>query len=196
MTLRYVLMIILCASCLWTSGCATVLTVAYPPVEETKQGGIKSGSPAGYHYAMTEDKDALLLQKQPLCTQDIQVINIKRKQLHGVIPAVMEIPFFGLGIADLVVAGSFAKASIEETEGGYVKGSEVVICGEMVFAPNEDLVIQFPESTRVSHVKTDGKGKISLEVLESMPKGEMQFNVFVREKDGYAYVKTFERNPR
>lgn len=196
MTLRYLSMIIVAASCLWTSGCATVLTVAYPPLEETRQGETKPGGQVAFHYVMSEEKESLLLQKQPLCSQEIKIVKVKRKQLHGVIPAMVEIPFFGLGIADLVFAGVFARATVEESDGGYVKGSDMMICGDLVFAPNEDLVIQFPTSTDVKHMKTDEKGMIPLKSLEILPKGETSFNVYVKEEKGVSYVKTFEKNPR
>ncbi len=188
-------MLIVALSCLWTSGCATVLTVAYPPVEETRHAEAKQGTQVAFHYVMSEGKDHLLLQKEPLCSQDIKVINVKRKQLHGVIPAMVEIPFFGLGIADLVLAGVFTRATVEETDGGYVKGSDLIVCGNLAFAPDEDLIIQFPASTEVKHVKTDQKGMIPLTFLETMPKGENSFNVFVKEDAGVSYVKTFEKNP-
>lgn len=187
--------VIVALSCLWTSGCATVLTVAYPPVEETRHGETKQGVQVSYHYVMSEEKDHLLLKKEPLCTQEIQVINVKRKQLHGVIPAMVEIPFFGLGIADLVLAGVFTRATVEETEGGYVKGADLKICGNLASAPDEDLIIQFPASTDVKHVKTDSNGTIPLTILETMPKGETSFNVFVKGDSGVSYVKTFEKSP-
>ncbi len=196
MTLRYLSMIIVVVSCLWTSGCATVLTVAYPPLEETRHGETKPGSQVAFHYVMSEEKDSLLLQKQPLCSQEIQIIKIKRKQLHGVIPAIVEVPFFGLGIADLVVAGVFTRASVEESDGGYVKGVEIMACGDLVFAPNEELIIQYPASTDVKHMRTNEKGMIPLNSLENMPKGESSINVFVKEEKGVSYVKTFEKNPR
>ncbi|MFA6011805.1 MAG: hypothetical protein WC799_17575 [Desulfobacteraceae bacterium] len=196
MTLRYLSMIIVVASCLWTSGCATVLTVAYPPLEETRHGETKPGSQVAFHYVMSEEKDSLLLQKQPLCSQQIQIIKIKRKQLHGVIPAIVEVPFFGLGIADLVVAGVYTRATVEESDGGYVKGVEIMACGDLMFAPNEELIIQYPTSTDVKHMRTNEKGMIPLNSLEHMPKGENSFNVFVKEEKGVSFVKTFEKNPR
>lgn len=195
MTLRNLSMIMVAACCLWTSGCATVLTVAYPPIEETRKGETKPSSQVGYHYVMSEEKSSLILQKQPLCAQEIKVIKVKRKQLHGVIPAIVEIPFFGLGIADLVIAGVFTRATVEESDGGYVRSSDIVVCGDMAFAPNEDLIVQFPMSTEVKHVRTDDKGMIPLAVLEAMPMGETYYNVFVREKGGVTYVKTFEKAP-
>ncbi len=195
MTLKNLSMMIVAACCLWTSGCATVLTIAYPPVEETRKGDVRPGHQIGHHYVMTEEKDGLLLQKEPLCAQEIQVINVKRKRLHGVIPAIIEIPFFGLGIADLVVAGTYTRATVEESDGGYVKGSEVLTCGDLEFAPNEELILQFPVSMDVRHVTTDEKGLIPISVLQNIPRGETCFNVFVKLKDGPSFVKTLEKAP-
>lgn len=195
MTLKNLLMTIVAACCLWTSGCATVLTVAYPPVEETRKGDVRPGSQIGHHYVISEEKGGLLLQKEPLCVQEVQVINVKRKQLHGVIPAVIEIPFFGLGIADLVVAGTYTRATIEETDGGYVKGNQVLACGDLAFAPNEELILQFPVSLEVRRVTTDEKGMIPLNVVQSFPGGETRFNVFVKLKEGPSFVRTFEKAP-
>lgn len=195
MNLKNLSIILMAACCLWISGCATVLTVAYPPVEETKKGDKRAGAQIGNHYVMTEKKGGLLLQKEPLCEQEIQVINVKRKHLHGVIPAVIEIPFFGLGIADLVLAGTYTRATVEETEGGYVKGTDVVVCGELSFAPGEELIIQFPVSLEVRHVRTDEKGMIPHDILDDFPKGDICFNVFVKLESGPSFVRTFEKAP-
>jgi hypothetical protein len=66
----------------------------------------------------------------------------------------------------------------------------------LTFAPNEELIIQYPASTDVKHIRTNEKGMIPLNSLENMPRGESSFNVFVKEEKGVSYVKTFERNPR
>jgi hypothetical protein len=43
-------------------------------------------------------------------------------------------------------------------------------------------------------VKTDAKGMVPMNGIYPIPKGETCFNVFVNEKGGPTYVKTFEKN--
>ena len=50
---------------------------------------------------MTETNDALVVLRQPLCSQRVRIVRVDEKRVHGFIPALIEIPLFGLGIADL-----------------------------------------------------------------------------------------------
>ncbi|MDA8402843.1 MAG: hypothetical protein M0Z56_01405 [Desulfobacteraceae bacterium] len=194
MTLRNVCIMIVCCTCLCASGCATILTCAFPKVKETKQGEKVSGDQVAYHYSLTETKDSLVLLRQPLCSQRIKITTVEKHQLHGVIPAMVEIPFFGLGIVDLVIAGTVSRATADEYDSGTIKSGEVIVCGNYTPAPNADLVIEFPESIGVSHLKTDANGKVLLAAIKGIQKKDFHYIIFVKEKDGVSYVKTIERN--
>lgn len=194
MTLRNLYIVILCCTCLCASGCATILTCSFPKVKDTLKGEKIIGDQVDYHYSLTESKDTLVLQRQPLCSEKIKIINVEKHQLHGVIPAMVEIPFFGLGIFDLVIAGSVSRATMVESDGGTIKSSEVVVCGDYAPVPNKVLIIQFPESFTISHLTTDEKGGVPISAILALQKKDAQFNIFVKDNNGLSYVKTFERN--
>lgn len=193
MTLKYMTALILFACSLFASGCATVLTVANPPITETRHGDTLQGDPIGFNYAMTEEKNDLVLQKQPVCQQKIQLVNVKRKRLHGIIPAVIEMPFFGLGLLDIVVAGTITRGTIDEEPGDIINGSWITSCGKFQPAVNQEVLIQYPVSVTVKDVKTDEAGRISMKDLRPSNPRDHQFTIFVREKTGLSYVKTYDK---
>jgi hypothetical protein len=173
-------------------GCATVLTIAFPPLHETKHGEIKTADVVAHNYTLSESKTDLILEKQPLCAQKVQVIHVKRKQLHGVVPAMVEIPFFGFGIFDLVMAGCFTLATKEEIPGEFVDIPDMVICGPVQPAPDEELVLQFTDSLATVRIRTNEYGRLPLCSVREVCAGRSRFNVFIVEKDGVSYVKTFD----
>jgi hypothetical protein len=126
-----------------------------------------------------------------VCSSDL--INIEKKQLHGVIWAVVEIPFFGLGVADLVTAGTISRLTTEVTDGGLKKTGHVKVCGEYLPAANTDVIFQFPEELAVLRARTDDKGRILISSIKNVPKRGLHCIVFVKEKDGVSYVTTIER---
>jgi hypothetical protein len=192
MTIKSFNTLILVSLCFFVSGCATVLTTAYKPVKETRHGETLVGDQVGFNYSLNEEKDDLLLLKQPLCRENIQMIKVERKQLHGVIPAVLEMPFFGLGLLDLVVAGVITRASVEEKPGDIVPGPKVDACGEHQPAALQSLVVQYPISLTVMDATTDQSGRIPLKLLKPADSRDRQFTIYVREETGLSYVKTFD----
>ncbi|MBU1170819.1 MAG: hypothetical protein KKD44_14755 [Proteobacteria bacterium] len=193
MTPRHLITLILFLSCLYTSGCATVLTTAYPPIHETRHGESIQGDTIGFSYAVTEEKNDLVLHKQPVCRQNIQLVNIKRKQLHGVIPAVLEMPFFGLGLLDLVVAGVYTRATVDEEKGDTIPGVEVSICGDYQIAPGQAVLIQYPGSVTFKNIQTNDVGKILLKDILPSNAQDRRFTIFVKEPTGLSYVKTYDK---
>jgi hypothetical protein len=192
MRLRQFTLFSLLVASLYVSGCATALTVAHSPISETLHGDTVTGDPVGFNYAVSEEKNDLLLQKQPLCGQKIQLVEVKRKQLHGVIPAIVEMPLFGLGLLDLVVAGVYTKATVVETPGPFTDGPEVSICGDFEPASEQEVFVQYPVSITSKTVITDDKGRIPYKTIKPVNSRDRQFTVFIRENTGLTYVKTFE----
>lgn len=192
MTFKSISTLILVSLCFLVSGCATVLTTAYKPIKETRHGETLIGDQVGFSYSLSEQKDDLLLLKQPLCRETVQMIKVERKQLHGVIPAVLEMPFFGLGLLDLVVAGAISRASVEEYPGDIVPRPQVATCGEHQPAANQSLVIQYPISVTVMDATTDQSGRIPLKLLKPADARDRQFTIFIRDETGLSYVKTFD----
>lgn len=176
------------------SGCATVLTVANPPLTETRNGESVLSDPVGFNYVLIEEKDDFLLEKQPLCGQKVQLMDVKRKQLHGVIPAVVEIPLFGLGLLDLVVAGIYTRATMDVQPNGLIDGPEVSVCGDFEPVSDQAVFVQYPVSITSKTLSTDETGRIPFKKLIPDNPIDDYFTVFVRDETGLIYVKTYEKS--
>lgn len=195
MTLKTLHAIILCCTSLCLSGCATILTTYFPiKVTKTRDGEKIIGEQVGYNYSLTETKDFLVLLREPLCSQRIKRITEERKMVHGDIPALLEIPLLGLGILDLAMAESVSEDSVRVTDAGTVKSSGIIVCGPREPASSIELILEFPQSIFASRIKTDGQGRVSVSAINAINSKDSQYIVFVREKDGVAYVQTVERN--
>lgn len=175
----------------FTSGCATVLTHSFPPVTETKKGESIQGDITGYTYSVSETKDGLTLMRQPLCREKIQITEVKRKQLHGVMGALLEIPFFGLGIFDLVTAGVYTKVTLEEIPKDPIPGSGLSPCGDMEPVPDFPVVIQYPASVTTKHIQTGQNGEISFGTITPLDMPDNRLTLFARDSYGLHYVTSF-----
>lgn len=188
-------MIMALALCsVFTSGCATVLTQSFPPVTEIKRGESIPGDVTGYTYTVSETKDGLTLMRQPLCRENIQITEVKRKRLHGVMWAVLEIPFYGLGIADLVTAGVYTRATMEETPKDPIPGTMVSPCGDIEPAPDLPVVIQYPSSLTKIHMRTDQNGKIPFSAIKREDEQDNRLTLFVDDPKGLYYVKSLNQD--
>lgn len=177
--------------CVFTSGCATVLTHSFPPVTETIKGESIQGDIIGYTYSVSETKDGLTLMRQPLCREKIQITEVKRKQLHGVMGALIEIPFFGFGILDLATAGVYSKMTLEEIPKDPIPGSELSPCGDMEPVPDFPVVIQYPASVTTKHLQTGQNGEISYSTITPLDMPDNRLTLFVRDSNGLHYVTSF-----
>lgn len=178
---------------LWSSGCATILTHTYPPVTETRQGESIQGDQAGHNYVVSREQDTMVLMSQPLCREKIQMTEIKRKQLRGVIGAIIEIPLFGLGILDLVTAGVYSKATRVETPIDPIPGPMVSPCGDFGPAPGIAVVVQYPDSLSSKVLQTGKKGQIAIADIKPEDKTETRLTLFIRDDKGLHYVKSLDR---
>lgn len=178
----------------FTTGCATIMTIAAPPVYETKPGRLITGDSISFNYSVKEDNTYLVFEKQPLCVQQYEIIHFKRKRLDGIIPAIVEIPFYGFGIGDLATAETISIASKEETHREIKKTSMISICGSFESAPGEDIMIQFADSLKTIYIQSDAGGKIPLSVIRDVNSGLLPMNVFIITKAGPVYIGTFDRD--
>lgn len=185
---------LLLISLVLTTGCAVTLTMTGPNVEEIKAGDKSKSDAVSYNYVMREQGTSFELKKQPMCKELQQQIILKRKPMRGVIPAIIEIPLYGLGLVDLVAAGVYSKATEEERDGDIVKTGRVLTCGDFEPAPDEEIILQFPDSEVVKYVKTDSNGRVNLSEILPKTKRDLQINVFVKEHGGVAYIRTLDES--
>ncbi len=190
MKARLLSIALLIMAILAANGCATVSTLAVPAVQETKRGETQVGSIDSYNYALSEDLNNLILERQPLCSQKAQVIHVKQKILHGLFPGVLEIPLLGLGILDLSTAYAITRATREETPAGMQEIPDLVVCGKFEPAPEKELILQFSSTLSTAYLKTDKNGKVPLSSIQEIRGGQYDFNIFVREDNHLVFVQT------
>ncbi len=182
--------ILVLLSCLFTNGCATVLTISAPSVEEVTLGKKATGKQISINYHYFDGKEKGTLMKQPYCFETAEQMIMTRKRMHGAVPAIIEIPIFGLGLLDLISAGVYAKASEEEVRGNFVETGEIVECGKFAPAPETELIIQCAETGQINKVSTDTDGNISTNQIYAGFFQNAQLNLFVKEDGGFAYITT------
>ena len=184
LSISLLIMVILAAN-----GCATFSTLAVPAVQEKKRGEIQVGSIDSYNYALSEDQDDLILEKQPLCAQKARIIHVKQKIIHGIFPGVLEIPLLGLGILDLSTAYAVTRASREETPAGMEEIPDLIVCGPFEPVPEKELILQFSSTLSTAYLKTDENGKVPLSSIQKIRGGQYDFNIFVREDNNLIFIK-------
>lgn len=193
MHLKKIISTIFLLSLLLTMGCASALTMSAPRVEEVGYGEKGVGERINVVYMLEEDEGTYTLSRQPYCKETVEEIQISRKRPRGFIVALCELPLYGLGVLDYMVAKIYANASEEELGRLPVPSGEVVPCGDVEQAPGEKVLLQFPDSERVKQLLTDDKATLHLEEILKEKSRDLQINVFVKNEGNILYIKTIDR---
>lgn len=180
--------------CFFSGGCATILTMSVPSVEEVSYGEKDVGRQISINYIFFDKGKTGTLMSQPYCFELAREKILTRKRIHGAGPAFAEIAVFGLGLFDLVFAGVYSKASEEETTGDFVETGTIIECGEFEPAANTGLIVQCSETGQRTELATDSSGNIEIDKLFQGFHKNTQINLFVRDEGGFAYVTTLENN--
>lgn len=191
MKYRYLKICCLLVSCFFTNACATYLTIVAPPIKEVALGEDRAtGRMISTDYQLVEGAKEFTLLKKSFCMETAKERIISKKRLHGVIPALIEIPLFGLGLVDLVAARQYSKQATKEKEGQVVETGSIVECGDFKPAANVELVIQCPKTGQIAYVTTGASGEVAINNLFAGFLLNSQLNIFVREDRCFAYVST------
>lgn len=150
-------------SLLFLYGCATVMTGAGPRETSYEDGESFPGKQTGYTYNVEKHEGRFMVYKIPQCEEMKEKIKLTRKKPRGVVFGIIEVPFFGLGVADMVVAGLVSKNSEVRTIDKNVPTGRSVSCGSKIPAPGEKLTVTIPELKITKTVVSDKDGIINLE---------------------------------
>ncbi len=190
----YIKICVLLVSCIFINACATYLTMSAPPLKEVVlETETTTGRQISTNYLLIEGPNDCTLLKQPYCMVTAKERILFKKRLHGVIPALIEVPLYGLGLVDLVIASQYSKESVKEEEGQVVETGSIIECGEFQPAGNTELVVQCAETGEITNVKTDQSGDIGVDELFAGFLQNSQLNVFVKDGGCFAYITTFDR---
>ena len=181
------------SSLLFIMGCATGLTMMAPRVEDVEYGEKGAGEEINVVYSLNEDEGAYTLTRQPHCKETVEEINVSRKRPRGFIIALCEIPLYGLGIVDYLVAKVYANSSREELGRTTVDSGEILSCGGEALAANKTVVLQCPDTNRIEHLLTDDSARIPIETWIHEEHQDHQINLFVKEKGDFLYISTIDK---
>lgn len=196
MQLKKIISVICLSSLLFAMGCASGLTMMAPRVEDVSYGDKGVGDRINVVYMLEEDEGIYTLTRQPYCKETVEEIQTSRKRTRGFIVALCELPLYGLGVVDYMVAKVYANASEEELGRFTVDSGEITPCGDVEKAAGEEVLLQFPDSERVKQLLTDDNAVVHLEKLLKEKTRDLQVNVFVKKENNILYIKTIDKTYR
>lgn len=160
---RVLLLKMFAVSVLFFYGCASIITMAGPTETKKEDGSFFVGKQGGYTYNVEKHEDRFVVYKLPQCREMKEVVMLTRKKPRGVFFGILEIPLFGLGVADMVTAGMISKNSEVRTIYESKETGKDIPCGSKIPAPGEKLVVDIPELKISKTVVSDDNGIINLE---------------------------------
>jgi len=174
---RIFLAIILMTS-LGITGCASTLTLMSPVKSEVVVKSKRTGPFARYDYYYVFRSNRLLLERTPICNEMAKTVRVEKKLQIGYGPALLEMPFFGLGLIDIASARAISEASekvypLDEQETG-----KLLTCGSIEPAAGEVLILENREQNIYRQVTTDKNGEIDLK--KEMDDFDQAVNLTVR----------------
>lgn len=191
MKYRYLMICCFLASCFFLNACATALTISGTPLKEVVLDEERNnGRLITTNYQLIEGTKEFTLLEKPYCMETAKEKIIFKKRLRGVIPAIFEIPLYGLGLLDLVIAKQYSKNTVREEEGSVVETGSIIECGDYKPVVNAELIVQCPETGQIVYVSTDSSGEITANKLFAGFLQNSQVNVFVRDDHCFAYVSS------
>lgn len=193
---RLFAVIILVAVC--CSGCASVLTHMGPLKSELKDGEKSIGEMARYSYSLRVEDDVIYLEKKPMCKEVREKIREMKKLPRGLFLMILEIPVFGLGVADFALTYAVIENSKEqETLAEYETGNYLE-CGEKSPATGESLLIRNYYAGLEEKVVTDENGSVNLdEVLPEDLSGYIALRIRVEDSEApYSFIYTYNADSR
>lgn len=166
---------------LMSTGCASALTSSGPRLTNVVEGETRLSGTADLRFDAIRHPDSrhLQLTQTPVCREMVTRETVSRKQLRGVVPAIIEIGFFGLGILDLLVANAIIANSETRTPLEDAPTGNMVQCAAVMPADHQQVILQFPDTDTLQYGLTDADGMV--ELTPPSPEGETAYaNVFVR----------------
>ncbi|BBO77957.1 hypothetical protein DSCW_53740 [Desulfosarcina widdelii] len=177
---RYLIVFTVCI-CFLTTGCASSLTSSSPLHTTIAEGEKRLSGTDDIRFDVHRnlEDDFLVVTQTPVCREMTTRESVSRKQLHGVLPAIIEIGFFGLGILDLVMANAIVKNSETRAPLDDAPTGNKVACASSQPAADQQVILQYAGLDRLQYGLTDANGIIRTEA--PLPEKPFRYvNVFVR----------------
>ena len=170
-----------------TMGCSSVLTYLGPLKSELKDGDTTVGDFSHYQYDYHAIKNTISLKKIPMCAQMRQKLRVMQKQRRGLYMALLEMPFFGLGLFDMLRSYAIVDESRRVIPLAKYPTGEAVQCGKKMPAANETLIIENPEKGIEAAAKTDQTGVVDLSKVLPDVSGVVELQIQLEKKPSFSF---------
>ena len=168
------------------TGCASILTGLSPRQSKIIEGGKTVGSLETYDYQFDIRSDKIFLSRIPLCNETVKTVRVAQKREIGYISALLEMPFFGLGLLDIINANAISEASRQEYPLGSFNTGKLLTCGKPEPAVNETIVIQDPAHQLSRDVSTGKNGVVDLKQALSGVREVRHLKIYLAADPGVA----------
>ena len=170
-----------------TIGCSSVLTYLGPLKSELKDGDTTVGDLSYYQYDYHAIKNTISLKKIPMCRQMTQKLRVMQKQRRGFYMALLEMPFFGLGLFDMLRSYAIVDESRRVIPLAKYPTGEAVACGKKMPAANETLIIKNQERGIEATAQTDPTGVVDLSKALPAVSGVVELQIRLEEKPSFSF---------
>lgn len=175
-----------------TSGCSSVLTRLGPVQHELADGETYVGDFVAYDYNVTGENSHLFFSKIPMCEKVVQKVRVSQKQRRGLYLAVLELPFFGLGLLDMMHSYAIVEESRKVVPVARFEAGEQVACNGSQPAANEIFIIKYVVKHLNVTAETDSNGNLDLKTVLPENFGPAEFEIYPETNPGdvmtYAYL--------
>jgi hypothetical protein len=175
------------------SGCASVTTAAWPPVEKEVVGKeVIVDDKTGYDFELEVEQKSFSVVGVPYCLEKASVHKITKKQHRGIVFIVIETPVWGLGLADWALSYMISQNSIQEELEGYRPTGVKRECENTnaLLHVQGEILIQNPDTGKIFLTSTDKEGRFSPEPVLGKYNGERPWNIFLKYKGQNRYLTT------
>ncbi len=190
-TIKYIVIMLLAVS---LSGCATALTFFSPPSTTLVQGKKKAGSFNSYEYQYSVRGNKIFLERTPLCNEVAQTLKVEQKREIGYGPALMELPLFGLGLADIANAHAISVNSKKVTPLAEYNTGKLMTCGNRQPAANEKVIIENKALNLYRTARTDQDGVVNLNKVLPGINGKINLSVRLASNQNVAFSCMYVAN--
>ncbi len=194
MYLKLIRSLLLMGMVFCVSGCASFLTLMSPVQSEIVVGEKSVGDFNKYQYQYKIRSNQIVLSKVPLCTEKARAYRKAQKREIGYGPALLEMPFFGLGLIDMVNAYAIADDSKKQYPLAEYETGELLTCGSPEPAAGEAVIIENKQRTICRKGFTDSNGILDLDTILSDISGAVRYTVYLESdhtvRFSYVYAGT------
>ncbi len=179
MHLKFIRSLLLMGMVFCISGCASFLTLISPVQSEIVVGEKSTGDFNKYEYQYKIRSNQIVLSKIPLCSETAQAYRKSQKREIGYGIALLEMPFFGLGLIDMANAYAIADYSKKQYPLAEYETGELLTCGRPEPAAGEAVIIENRQRTICRKGLTDSRGTLDLETVLNDVSGKARFTVYL-----------------